>query len=403
MNKKTKRLFDVDPYQVQFVADVLAQEQISPTEWRVLLDKTAFYPESGGQPYDVGMINDSEVIKVFEEDGFIYHHITSPLTEQKVEGKVDFNKRFDHMQQHSGQHILSAACKKLFGIETVAFHLGKEESTIDLKVADLPRESLDKIEYVTNSIIQENRPIEARFFQREEVEIHFLQKVPSDQTVIRMVHISDFDLSACCGTHPFRTGEIGLIKIVHTEKYKGMIRLSFVCGQRALRRVQAEHHLLQEVCRKLKTNQEQLASKLTLSLEELAEIKKLSRGYYQRMLKFEAEQMVKYESFYLGELQVDFYFLKTDQRNIQELKDLAKTLIEKEHRFVLFVYGSPDHLQQQWILAMSDSIPLSIKGMIQNLIDKYEGKGGGSNVFGQWTGDFPAGEELTFIQKLLKV
>lgn len=397
---ETKRLFDRDPYRKAFHAEVVTQEINEKGTWKVVLDQTGFYPESGGQPCDTGTIDGVKVLSVYEEGTTIYHELESSLEKKNVEGQIDFERRFDHMQQHSGQHIISASFKTIAQYETVAFHLGKTESTIDLRADSLTHEILEQVEHLTNQIVMENRHIETRFFSRNEVEINYLKKVPNDQEKIRMVHVTDFDLSACCGTHPFRTGELGLIKILGSERHRGGMRVTFVCGYRALKFTQTEHFMVQNILKKLKTNQFLAEDKLEDLISELEDQKKQHRKYYQETILYEAKlanptylRMVKGR-----ELKV--YFLKNTSRPLQELKDLAKTLIEQPDRLVIFIHQQ-NASAGQWVLALSESVPLSVKELIAYLMEQLGGNGGGSRVFGQWSGEWGEGQEEALLDRYL--
>jgi alanyl-tRNA synthetase len=396
---QTKRLFDRDPYQTTFHAEVLSQEKAPDGTWKVILDKTCFYPESGGQPYDLGTLGQVQVVSVYEEGHTIYHYLEGPLTENSVEGHIDFERRFDHMQQHAGQHILSAAFKRLFTYETLAFHLGKQESSIDLKAERVTNETIEQVELLVNQIVMENRHIETRFFTRDEVEIHYLKKVPNDQEMIRMVHVTDVDLSACCGTHPHRTGELGLIKIINSEKHRGGIRVSFVCGTRAIRLLQGEHFLLQDMVKKLKTNQATAKDKLDAILLELDEQRRETRKYYQENIDFKARYLKPTHTRMVQGKELQLFFIRFESRNVQELKDLAKTLIEEPDRMVVFIHWSPQSAVSQWIIALSQSVSLSVKDMIEQLNEQYGGNGGGSRVFGQWSGESTEEQQEVFIEK----
>ncbi|WP_025028298.1 alanyl-tRNA editing protein [Caldalkalibacillus mannanilyticus] len=398
----TKRVFDGDPYQTSFTATLVHQEKVDQGQWKVLLDRTAFYPEAGGQPYDRGYLDQIPVDKVFEENGKIYHYVKEPLESNHVEGRIEFSRRFDHMQQHCGQHILSAAFIQVAELQTASFHLGKEIATIDIISSHLESSLIDEVENLANQVVLENRRIESRFFTREEVQIHFLKKVPSDQELIRMVHITDFDLSACCGTHPYRTGEVGMIKVIDTEKYKGMTRVTFVCGYRALDLLKKEHYILQDVAKKLKTNRESVNKKVSALLDELEETKKNNRKYYQSMLRYEAEGMVPTFVLPYKEEEWTVYYLRSTARHNQELKDLAKSIIEKPHRMVVFIHEELKSKQEQWTVALSDTTLFSVRDFIAQLIETYGGKGGGSQVFGQWTGEVPESEDRTFLTSFIK-
>lgn len=397
----TKRLFDVNPYQQSFAATVLSQHPYKGDKWGVVLDQTAFYPESGGQPYDIGTLAHVDVEAVFEEGETIVHIVNEPLKKEHVTGTIDFQRRFDHMQQHAGQHVLSAAFQQVAKLETVAFHLGRAVCTIDIATSAINEHTLKQVEQVANNIVMENRHIESRFYTRAEIEADYLTKVPENENSIRMVHIVDYDLSACCGTHPFRTGEIGLVKVLHVEKHRGNSRVSFVCGHRSLSVFQKEHELINNVTKRLKTNQEQLLDKLQMVLDESKQLSHTNRTYYQQLVIHEAEHFEPSLSLTIDGQYCDLFFFKYKERSAQQLKDLAKTIIERNERIVFFITFDETKRIYQWIIACSDSVPLSVKVIIETIKQKLGGNGGGSRVFGQWSGTYKELNELDFISNVL--
>ena len=205
----------------------------------VVLDQSAFYPTTGGQPHDTGTLSDRQVVDVIEResDGAVLHVLDAPLAAgAQVSGSVDWARRLDHMQQHTGQHVLSAAFVRLFEIATVSFHLGTELSTIDL-TGTPGAEVIARAEDEANRVVWENRPVSIRFVGAEEAAKLPLRKEPVRGGTLRLIEIEDFDLSACGGTHVTRTGAIGIIAVQGWERYKGGTRVSFVCGGRATRTV----------------------------------------------------------------------------------------------------------------------------------------------------------------------
>jgi alanyl-tRNA synthetase len=200
---------------------------------RVVLDQTAFYPTSGGQPHDVGTINRVAVEDVIDDGERIVHLLAAPVWDSEVEGEIDWHRRFDHMQQHSGQHLLSAVVADLFGFETVSFHLGTESSTIDLRCASIGPDQLRSAEAEANAVVQQNRLVSVVFEDASEAK--GLRK-PSDRTgLLRVITIEGLDRSACGGTHVHATGEIGAILLRSVEKIRGNVRLEFLCGRRAIK------------------------------------------------------------------------------------------------------------------------------------------------------------------------
>ncbi|HKP28380.1 MAG TPA: alanyl-tRNA editing protein, partial [Gemmatimonadales bacterium] len=213
----TERLYFLDPYLRGFSAHVIARKDVSadPPIRRsaVALDRSAFYPEGGGQPADRGLLNEVRVVDVQADDeGTVWHTLDGILDDDMVHGQVDWPRRFDHIQQHHGQHLLSAAFEELFGLKTVSFHLGPESATIDL-AGDPGEAELLAAESRTNEVIWEDRPVDARFVTAEELARLPLRKPPAVSGPIRVVSVPDFDYSACGGTHPKSTGTVGILHI----------------------------------------------------------------------------------------------------------------------------------------------------------------------------------------------
>jgi len=200
-----------------------------------ILDRTAFYPTSGGQPFDTGTLGEARVLDVIDDDARVIHVLDRPVAPGvMLTGEIDAARRLDHMQQHTGQHILSAAFDRLFANRTLSFHLGGELSTIDL-AAPMTADQMEGAVDAANQVVWENRAVTVRFADAAEANAMGLRKASLRAGELRLVEVAGFDLSACGGTHVSRTGAIGLIAVTATEKFKGGVRVSFVCGARALR------------------------------------------------------------------------------------------------------------------------------------------------------------------------
>jgi alanyl-tRNA synthetase len=230
----TSRLYYTDSLLATFDAHVVSCDQVDGRA-EVVLDQTAFYPTSGGQPFDTGQLNGARVVEVRDrDDGEIVHIVETPLAvETAVHGDIDWARRFDHMQQHTGQHILSAAFDRLHGVRTESFHLGAETSTIDLARDVTPAEAA-AAEREASQVVWEDRPVTVRFASEEDANRLPLRKEPVRTGELRLVEVTGFDLSACGGTHVPRTGMIGVIAITGCERVRGGSRVGFVCGGRAL-------------------------------------------------------------------------------------------------------------------------------------------------------------------------
>jgi alanyl-tRNA synthetase len=239
----TERLYFTDSYLGEFRARVV---DASPDQLRVYLDRTAFYPTSGGQPFDTGVLGAAQVLEVIDEGDRIAHVLSQPLTQTEVEGRVDLPRRFDHMQQHTGQHLLSAVLLEMFDAPTVSFHLGAEASTIDI-ARPLEPGQLREVEQRANRIVFENRPVKVTF--QHSSEDLGLRKPTEREGEVRIVSIEDLDRSACGGTHVRATGEIGPILLRKLDRIRGNLRIEFLCGGRAVTRARADFEALSEIAR----------------------------------------------------------------------------------------------------------------------------------------------------------
>ena len=271
----SERLYYTDAYLVEF--DAVVREVVPQGDrWKVSLDRTAFYPTSGGQPFDTGTIGEANVLDVFEqEDGSIGHLVDRELeTNSRVRGHVDWSRRFDHMQQHSGQHLLSAAFEREAGAKTVSFHLGTTGSTIDLD-KEVAADQIARVEDAVNSLLWEDREVCVKFVTAGEAAKLPLRKDPTREGELRIVEIKDYDLSACGGTHVSRTGAIGVIAIAGVERFKGGLRVEFVCGGRVVRAFRALKNSVSGSVRLLSVLPEELPSaieKLQTAGSQSAEI-----------------------------------------------------------------------------------------------------------------------------------
>lgn len=230
----TERLYYTDSHLTEFEATLRSAATGADGRTTVVLDRTAFYPTSGGQPFDLGTINGTPVLDVVDgEDGSILHVVASPIEPGPVHGVIDRVRRLDHMQQHTGQHVLSAAFDRVLGVPTVSFHMGAESATIDL-AREVSAIEIARAEAEANRIVWSDRPVTVRFVEPEEAARLPLRKESRREGTLRLVEVEEFDLSACGGTHVTRTGAIGIIAIGAAERFRGGSRVEFFCGGRAL-------------------------------------------------------------------------------------------------------------------------------------------------------------------------
>ena len=235
---ETEKLFYADPFLTEFDAKVLSCEA-GKGSFDVVLDRTAFYPEGGGQPYDTGVLGGAEVLDVHEKAGVITHKCVSALTVgETVHGRIDWARRFDHMQQHSGEHICSGLICARYGCDNVGFHMGAEIMTIDFN-ADIPWEELLEIEAAANDYIYADHPIDIQLHRGAELDaIDYRSKKPLEGDV-RIVTFPEADCCACCGTHVARSGQVGIVKFLSVQKFREGVRIELSCGGRAYRYLSA--------------------------------------------------------------------------------------------------------------------------------------------------------------------
>lgn len=244
------RLYYNDAYTTAFTTTVREQVEVNDTP-AAILEQTYFYPEGGGQPADVGQVNQTAVVdvQVRKVDNAVLHILEQPLQSEQVQGEVDWIRRFDHMQQHTGQHILTQAFVQEASANTVGFHLSDRTLTIDLEKGDISIKKLDRVERLANQILFENRSVTARLYPAEALpDTVRVRKIPESMSTdgVRVIEVTEFDATACGGTHVSATGEIGVLKIIGTQPYKGGTRVDFACGWRAVADYQSKNLLMQK-------------------------------------------------------------------------------------------------------------------------------------------------------------
>ena len=286
----TERLYYTDCYLKGFSARVIRTSP-DPLGTRVYLDRTAFYPESGGQPADRGTLGGIDLLDVVDEGDEVAHIVAGNPAVQDVVGSIDWQRRFDHMQQHTGQHILSAAFERVGGYKTVSFHLGAEASSIDLDSDRVGARQIEEAEELANRVAFENRPVMISFRPAAEVQELDLRKPTFREGNIRLVEVEGFDLSACGGTHTSRTGGVGITCTRKVERAKGLARVEFVCGGRALRRVRQDFALLSEAARLFSTGLENVPELIAKQAQELRDAGKSLQKLGEKLAVLEATQL----------------------------------------------------------------------------------------------------------------
>ncbi|MCM3765903.1 DHHA1 domain-containing protein [Neobacillus niacini] len=375
------KLYYRDPYIKSFDAEVLKQEKDQEGNWYVVLNQTAFYPTGGGQPFDTGTIAGQKVINVEEIDGEIRHYLNAPLSETsgRVEGEIDWHRRFDHMQQHLGQHILSAAFEQLYDFETIGFHLGNEIVTIDLETEALTQTEIERVETLANQAILENRPIEVKWVTQEELTQYPLRKETKVKENIRLVIIPDFDYNGCGGTHPKATGEVRALKILDWERQKKKVRLQFICGDRVINQLGQKQKVLLQLTKLLNAPEQEMEQVVVRLLEQRKVMDKSVEQLKEELLEYEAKELIEKHQAASAVSEV------FQNRSIQELQKLARMIIGKnENTAALLVSQQDDRLQL--VCARGSARTENMRGLAQSAFSLINGKGGGNDSFAQGGG-----------------
>lgn len=297
----TRKLYDTDSHIREFEARVLACREVQgkgkKTCFAAELDQTAFFAEGGGQAADRGIIQSSrgeelKVLDVQEKDGHILHYLEQPLAEgESIRGILDWEFRFDNMQQHSGEHILSGLCYAWKGYHNVGFHLGTEITTLDFD-GPLTEEELKQLEERANRVVYQNQPVTITYPSPEELKQMDYRSKKELTGDVRIVRVGDYDLCACCAPHVMLTGEVGLIKIVRWENYKGGVRLSILCGQRALKDYDEKNRLIYQVAAGMSTKPEKIPSALEKHGREMTELKERVLALGRELIAFKSKQLL---------------------------------------------------------------------------------------------------------------
>ncbi|MCM3724975.1 DHHA1 domain-containing protein [Neobacillus cucumis] len=387
------KLYYQDAYIHTFSATILKQESDETGKNYVVLNQTAFYPTGGGQPHDTGRIADRAVIDVEEVNGEIRHYLDAPLqaVDSDVSCMIDWERRFDHMQQHAGQHILSAAFDRLFGYKTVGFHMGTENLTIDLATEELTKEEALKAEELANKIILENRPIETKWVTEAELSQYDLRKETKVKEDIRLVIIPDFDYNGCGGTHPKATGEVSAIKILDWEKQRKNIRIQFACGLRVLKKLEEKQNVLHQLTNLLNAPEKGMQQAVIRLLENEKQLTKALEQSKEYLLQYEAKELAGKDQPVVTKV--------FENRTIQELQKLARVVVS-DHENSLVFFVSTDGTRLQVVLAKGKERTENMKKLIGEILPMINGKGGGNDSFAQGGGEaLLTGEQI--LDKLL--
>jgi alanyl-tRNA synthetase len=384
----SKRLYYEEPYLQEFKGKITEKIKIDGKS-ALILDNTCFYPTSGGQPNDLGYIQGVSIVDVIEDNEKIIHVLKGGIEEEcgdTVIGKIDWKRRFDHMQQHSGQHILSATFEKLWNADTVSFNLGDEICTLDIMKDNITSEEVKKAEILSNDIVLENKPIKVYFVNQERTNELNLRKIPPKKGDIRIVEIKDFDICACCGTHCGTTGEVGLIKILKWEKRGVKIRLDFICGKRSLKDYYWKNELIKNISNKLTIKDSELGEVIDRMLEERKEIRKELKEFKEKLKEYEAKRLID-ESF-LRDNRIKIINKVFEEDNFQEARELVQKIINLDDSVVVLagIKSKEEGEGAKILFACSRVLKYDMNGLIREAAKFIEGQGGGALNFAQARG-----------------
>jgi alanyl-tRNA synthetase len=396
----TDRLYYQDSFLHNFDAEV--RSVLETPRPALILDRTAFYPTSGGQIYDTGWIipgapgdNSSARFRVTEvadtEDGRVIHYLEAPLKNvqpgTRVRGEIDPARRRDHMQQHSAQHVLSAAFVRLFNMPTVSFHMADDYCSIDLDAPALTKDQIESAARLANEIVLESRGVDIRFVTRDEAEKLGLRKLPpAERDQLRLIDIRDFDITACGGTHVSATGQIGAILPRKTEKVRHGYRVEFVAGQRAVSAARRDFTTLTETAALFSAGIYDVPQQARKSLDEIRQLRKKREQSHDELAAAQAATLLAETPELHGRKLIVRSF---SDRDLNFLKLLAQKLTRQSTAVALLATESP---QPALVFAQSAGQPHDMGALLKLTMAKLGGRGGGSKDLAQ--GGAPSSEGL---------
>jgi alanyl-tRNA synthetase len=363
----TERLYYSDSYLRAFTANLI---ETSSDGLMAYLDRTAFYPSSGGQPFDTGTIAGAAVIDVVDEDERIGHRLSTPVAAGPVECAIDWPRRFDHMQQHSGQHLLSAVFSECFRMKTVSFHLGTQISTIDLEADVLEPRVAAEAERRANQIVCENRPLSVSF---EEAAAAAELRKPSERTgTLRIVSIADLDRSACGGTHVRSTGEIGAILLRKLEKVRKTVRIEFLCGARAVARAHADFEALNRAAQAFSASVDDVPALVATQIESARAAEKARHKLELDLAGYRGREL--YRNCPAGAGGIRRHVERAARGNLEDLRAVAQSFTSQPAAVFLAVLEEPPAL----LLAASADSGVDAGAVLKPALSAAGGRGGGT-------------------------
>jgi alanyl-tRNA synthetase len=380
----TEHLYYHDSFLYEFDAKVI-DVTAADSRTAVVLDRTAFYPTSGGQIFDTGFFaSDGHKVRIAEvsenDDGTILHVVEGAAEIQvgsQIHGQIDVDRRRDHMQQHSGQHVLSAAFVRLFSMPTVSFHMGAESCSIDLDTKNLTSAQVEAAEKLANDVIVEDRPVSIRFVTQAEAQELGLRKVPPvERDQLRLIDIQDFDLTACGGTHVLATGQIGCILLRNVEKVRQGWRIEFVCGKRGLATARRDYSTLAEAAGLCSSHIWDLPKQVRKYQEETRNSRKTHEQTLQELAQMYADRLLRErgsDSLIVTQIFAD--------RDLAFIKLVAQSLTHRNGKTVALLASTS--AQPALVFAQSPGQPFDLAALMKEALSQLGGRGGGSKDMAQ--------------------
>lgn len=394
----TEKIYLENPYLKELSAKVIKKEY-SNSKFYVTLNRTIAYPHlSGGQPMDKAAINDSKVIDVYEEDGNIVHVLEDNINSNIVNITIDWNTRFDHMQQHSGQHLLSAAIYRLYNANTIGMHIGRDYVYIDVAIPELTNEDVEKIERFANEIIYSNFAVKTYEVENKDIPSIPLRKPPIVDKNIRIVEIENVDITPCAGTHVRNIGEVGIVKIRKWEKYKGNTRIEFICGYRALKDYTLKNYYINGISTLLSSKDIDTYNAVNKLYEDSKSLEKELLDTKAELLKYQVKEFID-DSLTIKDVRVihrilNNFDVKTAKYAISQILSYSKTvciLCIVENQFKCHI-----------LMGRSEDLNINMKEIFDQVISIINGKGGGAPDLVQGGGTNTA-ELPSLIEKSLEL
>src|SRR3984893_81625 len=395
----TKRLYYDDAFVREFAAEVLScepargatlpanaasQTPASPTTlvtpagppagelWRVKLDRTAFYPTSGGQPHDTGRLGDARVVDVLDENEEVIHVVDKPIDIGAVQGTIDWNRRFDHMQQHTGQHVLSAIFHSRFSLPTISFHLGSDVCTIDVRGREPTQEILHSVMAAANDVVYADRAVSVKYGSAEQLAAAGVRKTVERSGTLRAIEIESLELQPCGGTHVQRTGQIGMILVRGVSRIRQDWRVEFACGRRAERLARDDFATLRAVAQRLNTSPQEAVAAAERAVAERDAHFKSARASTQRLAEMDARACLQEVQVGTDGLRVIAKLFEGEPADY--VQSFARELAQAENTVALLVRSECG----QVFFSQHSTAKKNMNALLAEALQHVAGKGGGS-------------------------